>query len=205
LSRDPIAERGGFNLYAMAGNQAVNKRDRLGWAEQEWFEYTTVDGTVQAQTKIEGQGLKLKITYDKMQSEDDDTCTPPECKRYKQSCTGKASIKGKVVVTMPVLHNGDELSDRYMKAWNAWIAALKEHENRHVKDYEDFLKEKTTLTGYIEGCDASGLEEACANIVRIRAVTWYNGLVKDLAGKSKSQHLQHGMVPPTPYHFLEKE
>ena len=200
---DPIEEEGGYNLYSMLNNQVLNKRDRLGWAEQEWFDYTTPGGTENASTDIAGQGLKLKITYDEMQSEEDDTCTPPECTRYKQSCTGKASIKGKVVVTMPVLHNGDELSDRYMKAWNAWIAALQEHENRHVQDYEDFLKQKTTLTGYVEGCDPSGLKEACGNIVAILAATWYNGLVVDLAVKTQSQHLQHGMAPNTPYEMLD--
>lgn len=30
VSRDPIGERGGINLYGMVGNDAVNKLDRLG-------------------------------------------------------------------------------------------------------------------------------------------------------------------------------
>jgi RHS repeat-associated protein len=34
LSRDPIGERGGVNLYAMAGNDAVNNHDYLGLTEK---------------------------------------------------------------------------------------------------------------------------------------------------------------------------
>jgi RHS repeat-associated protein len=34
LSRDPIGEEGGFNLYAYCGNDPVNKHDPLGFADQ---------------------------------------------------------------------------------------------------------------------------------------------------------------------------
>ena len=33
LNRDPIAEKGGLNLYGMCRNDAVNKWDYLGWAD----------------------------------------------------------------------------------------------------------------------------------------------------------------------------
>ena len=35
LSRDPIGEQGGLNLYGFVGNNPVNKRDLLGLANKD--------------------------------------------------------------------------------------------------------------------------------------------------------------------------
>ena len=37
LSRDPLRERGGFNLYAYCGNDPVNRHDPLGLEDNEWL------------------------------------------------------------------------------------------------------------------------------------------------------------------------
>jgi RHS repeat-associated protein len=204
--KDMIGERGGYNLYGMVSNQVINKWDYLGL--DVWditFDYTTVGGTEHAETGINNQGMVFgSPTYD-MQEECDDTCPYPECTRYKLSCSLKVSIEGEVYVKMPILHNQDELSEKAMKAWNCWIAAIKEHEDRHVKDYEDFLSETTTVNGYVESCSSEGLEDDCASIMSILAKTWYDNLVIGLEIQSGLQHALHGYPPPTPYHCLDKE
>ncbi len=41
LSKDPIEEKGGVNLYAMVGNNAITRRDRLGLAFADYLPLST--------------------------------------------------------------------------------------------------------------------------------------------------------------------
>jgi len=203
--KDMIGERGGYNLYGMVGNQVINKWDYLGL--DVWdiiFDYTTVGGLEHAETGIKNQGIGFTPKFDDMQEKCDDTCYPG-CTRYKQSCTAKLFVKGEVYVKMPILHNQNELSEKAMNAWNRWIADIQEHEDRHVKDYEDFLNETTTVTGYVESCYSEGLKDSCLSVMLILAETWYNNLVISLEIQSGLQHTLHGYPPPTPYNYLDKK
>ena len=46
MSRDPIGEAGGVNLYGFVGNRPINHIDRLGLYDLQWDSTDTFDGTV---------------------------------------------------------------------------------------------------------------------------------------------------------------
>ena len=201
ITRDPIGERGGWNLYGMAGNRTINRWDNLGW--DDWFFYTTPAPDANAQTILYNLELVLVNPTFKMQKERDNTCFYPDCTRYRLSCSVEVSIKGDIAVKMPILHNRDELSERGIKAWDCWYAALQEHEDRHVIDYEDSLRQTTTVKGYVEGCSPEGLASSCSYLLTLGMKVWIDNFMVSLDIQSEARHMIHPPVPPTPYHCLD--
>ncbi|MCK9305356.1 MAG: RHS repeat-associated core domain-containing protein [Bacteroidales bacterium] len=84
LSRDPITEDGGKNLYLLGNNNAINKWDYLGLASISWDEYGRMKhfGQLKEQLKRQLKALcpKSPTSWRKNGWRIDECCRPKTCK-----------------------------------------------------------------------------------------------------------------------------
>ena len=87
ISRDPIEEQGGLNLYGFVGNDPVNRWDSLGLATVPWGEVERVRNFSQLKEQLKNQ-LKAKCplsaTSWKKRGSEECCCTPKACEEEAQ-------------------------------------------------------------------------------------------------------------------------
>jgi uncharacterized protein RhaS with RHS repeats len=144
-SRDPIAERGGINLYGFVGNDGIGRIDVLGL---ERAKLTVEQGAnVTKNSSSKGQGhvdVEFTIEYQTYK------------KDYVKGESGGKCCYAPVKITWQIVkhvnpynnktkeeflkwyeeHSGKSLEDRYNKAGTGSFEGLNTHEDVHVKQLE---------------------------------------------------------------------
>ena len=172
----------------MVANNTVNLVDILGLI-------VYVSGN-KGTTELSLKGYKMKIAKPRVTSEDDDTCNPPECKRYKVYCEAKVSIVGTTkIVKMPKLVTPlKNMTKAEIAAWNDFINRVKKHEDGHMAINNATLKATTTATGYTEDCDEQSAKDDCRSQLDIQAQNWYD---TERAMNKLAHQLYHARVGTT--------
>jgi RHS repeat-associated protein len=172
MSRDPIGEAGGVNLYGMVGNDVIMKWDGLGLTVY-----------IEKPTKVSDNRYAVGLTsmsgtYDITEiryttySERDCACPAPTCTMYTVFCEGDVIIKGSTWISLLPKLVSINLTEKEARLWTDYFLAVLRHEQGHVEINENFLKRTTTVKGAYNSCFRDLAISGCREQLRTFAIEW---------------------------------